>query len=494
VAASDPTGSLEFATQTREYYGFAPGEKRWIHYDFTVKSTAADQDLDFHFGAVDLAGQQNGWAHHILQMRISSTLPVVAVEGGEHHVAVADRPDTISVWIYNPRTTPLPVCFRWLEDEGRTLGDIPQFLYGDQLGVAEARCRTLPAQTGFDTTYVYTYGGDNTRMRQTLQVWNQLNGAEIVHAFRKTTVVPTPPATNRFYAFTQNFSGTLAGPGSPLPLFSFGGRPEGYVDRNYVSMSYFGSPCALTLDNTTADFARRNLGETYVIYEEPGQDKALCRMTPSVYADAYRDRVYTIKGVDPSARIATAYFEQENPQGGPHFVRFADQFWADYLTRFGHRPPIAEWNWILYAEPGAGGIPQPGTLAVWKTQLDTAVSYSLGLSVNRFAGQQKPVGAGIAPMGVGIGFPHQASVPDWDTWMTGMVDYINNGSLSDPVRGTQSYRDAISAGYWWVLERWDHNGADPGDCATLNQCNYRLSDDGVNNLNAYGIRWRTLTQ
>jgi hypothetical protein len=494
VAPSDPTGSLEFATLTREYYGLAPGEKRWIHYDFSVKSTAADQDLSFSLGAVDLAGHQNGWAHNILQIRIASALPVVAVEGGEHHVSAAGRPDTISVWIYNPRTSPLGVCFRWLEDEGHTLGDIPQFLYGDHLGVAEARCKTLPAQTGFDTTYVYTYGNWNTRPRQTLQVWNQVNGNEIVHAFRKTTVVPSAPATNRFYAFTQNFTGTLVGPGSPLPLFAFGGAPEHHVDRNYATLSYHqvSGVCTVVPGDMSA-FARRNLGETYVVYEEPGQPKANCTMTPQVYADAYRTMLYMIKGVDPSARIGTAYFDQENPAPGTHFVRFADAFWADYLNRFGHRPPIAEWNWILYAEPGAGGIPQPTTLAQWKTQLDTAVSFSLGLSVNRFPGQQKPVGAGIAPMGVGIGFPHQSSVPDWDAWMTGMVDYINSGSIYDPVRGTQSYRDGIAAGYWWVLERWDPNPADPQDCVTTNSCHYRLSDDGVN-LNTYGLRWRQLTQ
>ena len=494
VAPWEPTGNLEFPTQTREYYGFAPGEKRWIWYDFTVKSGAADgTELDFYFGAVDLAGEQHGRTQHILRIRIANTLPVVAVEGGEHHVSAAGRPDTISVWIYNPRPTPLNVCFRWLEDEGYTLGDIPQFLYGDRLGVGEPRCKPLPPQTGFDTVYVYTYGSWNTRPRQTLQVWNQNNGAEIVHAFRKTTVVSTPPRTNRFYALTQNYTGTLVGPGSPLPLFAFGGRPEHHVDRNYVSTSYHGSPCALHLDPTWADFARRNPGETYVIYEEPGQPKAGCQMPPSVYADAYRGMVNMIKGVDPSARIATAYFEQENPVAGPHFVRYADQFWADYSSRFGHKPPIAEWNWIIYAEPGACCVPQPGTLAEWKTEVDTAVSYSLGLSVNRFPGQQKPVGAGVAPMGIGIGFPHQPNVPDWDAWMTGMVDYIDNGAIYDPVRGTQSYRDGIVAAYWWVLERWDPDPNQPGDCSTTHECNYRLSDDGVN-LNTYGQRYRTLTQ
>ena len=90
-------------------------------------------------------------------------------------------------------------------------------------------------------------------------------------------------------------------------------------------------------------------GRVWLIGNEPDrndQDK----LTPAQYAQMYHYYYNLIKGVDPSATIATAGFSQDPNYGGVYTSgwRWADAALDAYETAYSTTMPIDVWNFHMY--------------------------------------------------------------------------------------------------------------------------------------------------
>lgn len=428
------TEIFQFNPQTYEYT-LASGESRWIPIQVTVGTAAADNtSYSFHVTAYDFSGDQYGRTTDTYQVRIANALPVVTVVGGEHHTVAVGQQHRIRLWLYNPRLEARAVCFRWLEDEGPQWGVMPQPAEGPALTPGQALCENLPPREGVETEFVYTYDSPGLR-RQTFQAWTTAEGNQPVHAFLKTTAVATPPARNRFYAWTPAIK-----PSHGIPLQSF--QLDTGQDRQLVGWTGCDpsqSPAPTWNRTGVLDFARNHPGSSYIFLDEPAQRDGACdSVSPQQYAIAYHDFTMTLRGVDPSARLSPAGFEQ--PEGGKpnqlHFTDYAASFLNEYRNLFGVNPPVWEWRFHAFAyDPDDPSDPYDShDLDKWRGWVNQAASWASTNSILR------------RPMVLGsFGFP---ATPDQTPAVQHSMVQMMNHIKSIP---------SIVGAVWWNYDyRWQY--------------------------------------
>ncbi len=135
-------------------------------------------------------------------------------------------------------------------------------------------------------------------------------------------------------------------------------------DPHYVT------PYAYTLSLTASQIqsmAANRPGMTWVVGNEierqdwldsGGNCSRQDEMLPEVYAQAYHDIYFTIKGADPTAQVAIG--------GLIEFTdlrrQYLDRVWSEYLTRYGTTMPVDVWNihvYVLQEVKGSWGADIP---------------------------------------------------------------------------------------------------------------------------------------
>lgn len=120
------------------------------------------------------------------------------------------------------------------------------------------------------------------------------------------------------------------------------------------------------LDQELADFIRANRGALWLLGNEiergPNPDKTGTPqgdIYPEMYARAYHDIYYFIKGIDPSARIAIAGLIQATPSR----LQYLDRLWFAYKEIYSREMPIDVWNIHLYVLPEVTPEGEPNGIA-----------------------------------------------------------------------------------------------------------------------------------
>lgn len=80
---------------------------------------------------------------------------------------------------------------------------------------------------------------------------------------------------------------------------------------------------------------------------------------PEVYARAYHDIYYLIKGIDPTAKIANAGLVEVTPGR----LQYLDIVWNTYRSLYGQDMPVDVWNMHIYILPEALPNGQPNGIA-----------------------------------------------------------------------------------------------------------------------------------
>ena len=187
-------------------------------------------------------------------------------------------------------------------------------------------------------------------------------------------VAPTynVPADRFFAAWSQSYAD---GP-IPMQLFTLDVRQ----DRQFADYA----------DERVQSFARANPGRLYIVGDEPDQ---YC-VAPRDYAVWYHDFVATLSAVDPTARFSPAGFAEPNwhccplPDDVPapcwelsHGVNYADQFYYEYVQRYGVAPRVNEWRFHDFGI--AFGV---GDIDGWWARVDRAASWSVAHGANMVLG------------------------------------------------------------------------------------------------------------
>lgn len=120
--------------------------------------------------------------------------------------------------------------------------------------------------------------------------------------------------------------------------------PDSYTYRPYAS---------LLMDTIAA-----RPGSTWLIGNEPDRKDWQDDLLPDVYARAYHDLYYLIKGTDPTARIAAGGIVQSTPLR----LQYLDMVLASYEALYAEPMPVDVWNihaFILREETGSWGADIP---------------------------------------------------------------------------------------------------------------------------------------
>lgn len=118
------------------------------------------------------------------------------------------------------------------------------------------------------------------------------------------------------------------------------GEPVGIEHVNLVRLqanlsSYIASP---NKDDLMIEVATKP-GQTWFIANEPDsiwQDT----LWATIYADAYHDLYYLIKGVDPTAKVGIGAIVQPTPLR----FQYLDIIWDSYQAKYGQEMPVDIWN------------------------------------------------------------------------------------------------------------------------------------------------------
>ena len=100
--------------------------------------------------------------------------------------------------------------------------------------------------------------------------------------------------------------------------------------------SYTSVPSAIELPSIIA----ANPGARWVIGNEPDRRDVQDDIEPAVYAHAYHDLYYAIKGADPTARIVAGSIVQPTPLR----LQYLDLILGSYQTRYRESMPVDIWN------------------------------------------------------------------------------------------------------------------------------------------------------
>jgi CARDB len=100
------------------------------------------------------------------------------------------------------------------------------------------------------------------------------------------------------------------------------------------------------LDASFANYIKNNPGGRYGVGNETDR---VCQgqMHPELYADAYHEIYYFIKGIDPTAQIANAGLVQFSPNRR----QYLDRVWNEYVKRHGSVMPVDIWTMHVYILP-----------------------------------------------------------------------------------------------------------------------------------------------
>jgi hypothetical protein len=103
-------------------------------------------------------------------------------------------------------------------------------------------------------------------------------------------------------------------------------------------------------------------GSLWLVGNEPDREWDQDDTYPDVYARAYHQIYYFIKGRDPSAQVGIAGLVQASPGR----LQYLDIVWHTYLQEFGRPLPVDVWNMHLYNVPEkrTDGIPTVGHVAL----------------------------------------------------------------------------------------------------------------------------------
>jgi hypothetical protein len=198
-------------------------------------------------------------------------------------------------------------------------------------------------------------------------------------------------------------------------------------------------------DEPTLAFARAHPGRLYIVGDEPDQ---ACS-APSDYAIIYHDFVNGMRSADPTARFSPSGFSEPNykccplPDDVPaqcwwdkHSVNYAQDFYNEYVKRYGSPPPVNEWRFHDFALRFS-----EGDVAGWWGRIDQLASWSVAHGANMVLGAW--------------GFHGWRSEPI-DAYQEQMKQAMGR-LMNDP---------RINGAVWWSYESW------------AGEAHYLANDDG----------------
>ena len=119
-------------------------------------------------------------------------------------------------------------------------------------------------------------------------------------------------------------------------------RPGSIEYLQMVRLSQIGheSYTSTPQGNDLLAFIAANPGASWVIGNEPDRRKWQDDIEPAIYARAYHDLYYQIKGADPTARIVAGSIVQPTPLR----LQYLDMVLDSYRARYGQPMPVDVWN------------------------------------------------------------------------------------------------------------------------------------------------------
>jgi len=123
-------------------------------------------------------------------------------------------------------------------------------------------------------------------------------------------------------------------------------QPGGIDYMSVIRLEQTGSDSYTYSPNgdTLLDTIRANSGATWLIGNEPDRRKWQDSMEPHVYAQAYRELYYLIKGADPEAQVSAGGIVQATPLR----LQYLDMILDSYESHYGEPMPVDVWNIHTY--------------------------------------------------------------------------------------------------------------------------------------------------